>query len=117
MSDASPPRAFVAATTAVALLGFACLVADAVLDVAFPLDAVGGVVIAAGSFAIAWGAWSDDDGALAATVVGSTLCLLSSFASDFGDGLASSLLGGALVLFGLVFVAVGARNFYARSSA
>ncbi|GAA0309060.1 hypothetical protein [Halarchaeum salinum] len=110
MADPSS-RAF----TAIALLGFACIVADAALDVPFPLGVAGGLVIPAGMFALAWRTGATGDRGYALIVMGSALCLLGSYASDLLDGWAEPFVAATLALLGLGCIGVGARTNYAES--
>ncbi|GGM71846.1 hypothetical protein J2752_002294 [Halarchaeum rubridurum] len=110
MTD-TPSRAFIA----VSLLGFACIVADAALDVGVPLGVAGGLLIPAGTFALAWWNRANADRGYALVVTGSALCLLGSYASDLLDGQAEPFVAAALTLLGLGCVGVGARTYYAES--
>ncbi|GGN18289.1 hypothetical protein [Halarchaeum nitratireducens] len=112
MSD-TPSRVSIA----VSLLGLACIVADAALDVAFPLGVAGSFLIPGGTFALAWWHWTTADRGYALIAAGSALCLLGSYASDLLDGRGEPFVAAALALFGLGCIAVGARTAYAEPGA
>ncbi|GAD51352.1 hypothetical protein MBEHAL_0112 [Halarchaeum acidiphilum MH1-52-1] len=112
MSDDGPPRPLTVATVGSAAVGLVATVADVVFDTPWPLDTVGGVLIVAGVLALAWRKRREGANAAAATLVGTALCALASYADDFGVSLPGGLLRGALLLVGVGFVLVGAREHY-----